>query len=66
MRAGARRGYTLVPMDPAARILARKFEPELIAIDGLYKTADDLGGSRWGQSVQARLEGDSIVLVPLE
>ena len=65
---GALRGRAIAGAvgDPAARILARKFEPELIAIDGLYKTADDLGGSRWGQSVQARLEGDSIVLVPLE
>ncbi|MFD6319435.1 septum site-determining protein MinC [Methylorubrum thiocyanatum] len=65
---GALRGRAIAGAvgDPAARILARKFEPELIAIDGLYKTADDLGGSRWGQSVQARLEGDAIVLVPLD
>ncbi|MEH3117650.1 MAG: septum site-determining protein MinC [Methylorubrum populi] len=65
---GALRGRAIAGAvgDPAARILARKFEPELVAIDGLYKTADDLGGSRWGQSVQARLEGDAIVLVPLD
>ena len=65
---GALRGRAIAGAvgDPAARILARKFEPELIAIDGLYKTADDLGGNRWGQSVQARLEGDAIVIVPLD
>ncbi len=65
---GALRGRAIAGAvgDPGARILARKFEPELIAIDGLYKTADDLGGVRWGQTVQARLEGDAIVLVPLD
>ena len=65
---GALRGRAIAGAvgDPGARILARKFEPELIAVDGLYKTADDLGGARWGQAVQARLEGDAIVLVPLD
>ncbi|MBB2962833.1 septum site-determining protein MinC [Methylobacterium sp. R2-1] len=65
---GALRGRAIAGAvgDPGARILTRKFEPELIAIDGLYKTADDLGGTRWGQTVQARLEGDAIVLVPLD
>lgn len=65
---GALRGRAIAGAvgDPGARILARKFEPELIAIDGLYKTADDLGGARWGQAVQARLEGDAIVLVPFD
>ncbi|GJE26732.1 Septum site-determining protein MinC [Methylobacterium organophilum] len=52
--------------DPNARILARKFEPELIAIDGLYKTADDLGGQLRGQAVQARLDGDSMILLPVD
>lgn len=65
---GALRGRAIAGAvgDPGARILARKFEPELIAIDGLYKTADDLGANRRGQSAQARLEGDAIVLVPLD
>nr|WP_246482254.1 septum site-determining protein MinC [Methylorubrum zatmanii] len=65
---GALRGRAIAGAvgDPGARILARKFEPELIAIDGLYKTADDLGAARRGQAVQARLEGDAIVLVPLD
>ncbi|MFF8802129.1 MULTISPECIES: septum site-determining protein MinC [unclassified Methylobacterium] len=65
---GALRGRAIAGAvgDPGARILARKFEPELIAIDGLYKTADDLGATRRGQSVQARLEGDAIVLLPLD
>ncbi|WP_456015115.1 septum site-determining protein MinC [Methylorubrum populi] len=65
---GALRGRAIAGAvgDPGARILARKFEPELIAIDGLYKTADDLGSTRLGQAVQARLEGDAIVLLPLD
>lgn len=52
--------------DSNARILCRRFEPELIAIDGLYKTADDLGGAMAGRAVQARLDGDSLVVAPIE
>ena len=52
--------------DANARILCRKFEPELVAIDGLYKTADDLDGRLRGQPVQARLDGDAIVLLPID
>ena len=49
-----------------ARIFCRKFEAELIAIDGLYKTADDLGGKFLGQPVQVNLDGDSIILKTLD
>ena len=65
---GALRGRAIAGAvgDANARILCRKFEPELIAIDGLYKTADDLGPTRRGQAVQARLDGDAIVLLPLD
>lgn len=65
---GALRGRAIAGAvgDPGARILARKFEPELIAIDGLYKIADDLDGTRRGLAVQARLDGDTIVLSGLD
>ncbi|MFY9293938.1 MAG: septum site-determining protein MinC [Methylorubrum rhodinum] len=65
---GALRGRAIAGAvgDSNARILARKFEPELIAIDGLYKTADDLGGTGRGQAVQARLDGDAIVVSALD
>ncbi|WP_232631260.1 septum site-determining protein MinC [Methylobacterium sp. Leaf118] len=65
---GALRGRAIAGAigDANARILCRKFEPELIAIDGLYKTADDLGAERRGQAVQARLDGDAIRLLALD
>jgi septum site-determining protein MinC len=65
---GALRGRAIAGAvgDSNARILCRKFEPELIAIDGLYKTADDLGGTGRGQAVQARLDGDAIVVSALD
>lgn len=65
---GALRGRAIAGAvgDPNARILCRRFEPELIAIDGLYKTADDLGGAMVGRAVQARLDGDTLVVMPIE
>jgi septum site-determining protein MinC len=49
-----------------ARIFSRKFEAELIAIDGLYKTADDLGPNHRGQPVQISLNGDAIIMTALD
>ncbi|WP_342150935.1 septum site-determining protein MinC [Methylorubrum sp. SB2] len=65
---GALRGRAIAGAvgDANARILCRKFEPELIAIDGLYKTADDLGATGRSQAVQARLDGDAIVVSALD
>jgi septum site-determining protein MinC len=45
----------------AARIFCRKLEAELLAIDGLYKTADDMEPHLRGQAVQLWLEGDAIM-----
>ncbi|KQZ47760.1 septum formation inhibitor [Rhizobium sp. Root149] len=44
-----------------ARIFCRKLEAELIAIDGIYKMAEDLPTDLLGQPVQVWLEGDAIV-----
>ncbi|MFU0507242.1 septum site-determining protein MinC [Pseudaminobacter sp. NGMCC 1.201702] len=44
----------------SARIFCRKLEAELLAIDGLYKTADDMDRKLRGQAVQFWLEGDVI------
>lgn len=52
--------------DANARIVCRRFEPELVAIDGLYKTADDLDPRMRGKSVQARLDGDTLVLAAID
>lgn len=39
-----------------ARIFCRKNEAEMLAIDGWYRTAEDMESSTWGKAVQARLE----------
>lgn len=44
----------------SARIFCRKLEAELIAIDGLYMTADDMEPRVRGKSVQIWLEGGSM------
>ena len=43
-----------------ARIFCRKLEAELIAIDGFYKTAEDMEPNLRGQAVQIWLEGETI------
>ncbi|GEP03234.1 septum site-determining protein MinC [Methylobacterium oxalidis] len=52
--------------NPQARIYCRRFEPELIAIDGLYRTADDLGPTLRGQAIEARLVEDAIKVTKLD
>jgi len=49
-----------------ARIFCRRLEAELVAIDGLYKTADDIHSSLRGLPVQAWLEDDTIKLAVLD
>ena len=44
----------------SARIFCRKLEAELIAIDGFYKTADDMEQDLRGKPAQIWLEGESI------
>jgi septum site-determining protein MinC len=65
---GALRGRAIAGAagNARARIFSRKFEAELIAIDGLYKTADDLGTNHRGQPVQISLNGDAIIMTALD
>ncbi|MDI7864841.1 septum site-determining protein MinC [Rhizobiaceae bacterium n13] len=60
---GALRGRALAGSvgNSNARIFCRKLEAELLAIDGIYKTADDMPANLRGQSVQLWLEGDAIM-----
>ena len=44
----------------AARIFCRRLEAELIAIDGFYKTAEDLDPDLLGKGVQVWLAGDAL------
>ena len=55
---GALRGRALAGSagNPNARIFCRKLEAELIAIDGLYKTAEDLDPKTLGQPVHIWLD----------
>ena len=52
--------------NPQARIWCRRFEPELVAIDGLYKAADDLDPAFQGQATEVRLVDDAILLAKLD
>lgn len=49
----------------AARIFVQKFEAELIAIDGLYRTADEIDAKFRGRSVQAWLADDKMNMAAL-
>jgi septum site-determining protein MinC len=49
-----------------ARIFCRKFEAELVAIDGLYKTADDIDGEIRGRPIRAWLDQDAIKMAVFE
>lgn len=65
---GALRGRAIAGAagNPDARITCRRFEPELIAIDGLYRTADDLGPVQRGLPAQVRLDGDAMKVAALD
>jgi septum site-determining protein MinC len=65
---GALRGRAVAGMlgQPSARIFCRKLLAELLAIDGVYKTADDMAEALRGQAVQAWLDGDTLAIAPLD
>ena len=49
-----------------ARIFCRRLEAELLAIDGYYRTAEDLDGNLRGRPIQAWLAGETLMLAPIE
>lgn len=59
---GALRGRAMAGTtgNASARIFCRKLEAELIAIDGFYKTADDMEQNLRGKSVQIWLDGEAL------
>jgi septum site-determining protein MinC len=59
---GALRGRALAGSlgNVSARIFCRKLEAELLAIDGVYKVAEDIDDKLRGQPVQLWLENDTI------
>ncbi|KMO33143.1 septation inhibitor protein [Methylobacterium variabile] len=65
---GALRGRAIAGAggNPRARICCRKFEPELLAIDGLYRIADDIDPGLRGRAVQVWLDGDAMRTAALD
>ncbi|MEJ1977026.1 MAG: septum site-determining protein MinC [Acetobacteraceae bacterium] len=49
----------------SARIFCQRMEAELLAIDGVYKTADDMDQSLRNRAVQAWLQGDTLMMAAL-
>jgi len=64
---GALRGRALAGAtgNANARIFCRKLEAELVAIDGLYKTAEDMQAQLRGQPAQVWLEGDAMKIATI-
>ena len=64
---GALRGRALAGFSgqPEAHIFCTKMEAELVAIDGVYKLAEDMPDAMRGKSVHATLDGDSVVMVSI-
>ena len=65
---GAIRGRALAGLNgnSKARIFCSKAEPELLAIDGLYRTAEDIDASLHGRAIQAWLEGDALRIAAVD
>jgi septum site-determining protein MinC len=49
-----------------ARIFCSRLEAELMAVDGFYLTAEMLGTALHGRSVQAWLDGNMLMVAPLD
>ena len=65
---GTLRGRAIAGMSghPGARIFCRKLQAELLAIDGVYQTADDMPAKVVGKPVQAWLDGDQMRISVLD
>jgi len=65
---GALRGRAIAgaARNPRARIYCRKFEPELLGIDRLVRTAEDMGTALRGKAAQVWLDGGNIRMASLD
>jgi septum site-determining protein MinC len=65
---GALRGRAVAGMagNSQARIFCRRLEAELLAIDGLYRTADDIEPRLRGKPAQAWLAGEQMMVAGLD
>ena len=51
--------------NPRARIFCRKIEAELLAIDGYYRTAEEIDAGLRGRPMQAWLDGETMMITAL-
>lgn len=51
--------------DDSARVFARRFEAELVAIAGVYAVADQIKNAKSGEATQAYLQNGKLVIEPL-
>lgn len=65
---GTLRGRAIAGMagNSRARIFCHRLQAELLAIDGVYQTADDMPSNMLGKSVQVRLDGEKLRILALE
>jgi septum site-determining protein MinC len=65
---GAIRGRAMAGANgnPKARIFCSCVDAELLAIDGFYRTADDLEPGLLNRPIQAWLEGATLMIAPLD
>jgi septum site-determining protein MinC len=65
---GTLRGRAIAGLggNPGARIFCSRLQAELLAIDGVYQTADDMPAKVLGKSVQVWLDGDQMKISALE
>lgn len=65
---GALRGRAIAGLggQRQARIFCSRLHAELLAIEGVYKTADDMEPSLHGRAIQAWLEGEQMQIATLD
>jgi septum site-determining protein MinC len=65
---GTLRGRAIAGLSghPGARIFCSKLQAELLAIDGVYQTADDMPAKLLGKPVQAWLDGEQMKISVLD
>ena len=65
---GTLRGRAIAGLSghPGARIFCSKLQAELLAIDGVYQTADNIPAKLLGKSVQAWLDGEQMKISVLD
>ncbi len=64
---GALRGRAMAGTagNPGARIFCQKIEAELLAIDGYYRTAEEIDATLRGRAMQAWLDGTTLMITAL-